>query len=236
MNKPRTLATANIFAHMTLSEAAAGVDTVLVTSGTTDVILALQEWAAGRQSILHDLAKRGLGSCRPAGGGGPIVHAARYSSLHCRAVTLARAEVMGHLIGRKNRLPASVANLTVLHDDETGDDLAVINFHLTAEVQSAGRYRRDVAHRLRVQRHKRERRRLSALVRAQQRKGRVVYALGDSNFDGFALPPLRSCWRGRKGGTLDGRAVDIVFAETEADTVKTVVTGSDHRAVVCVYR
>ena len=234
--KPRVLATANIFKGMSVSAAAAGVNTVLVTSGTSDVILALQEWAAGRQSILADLRKRGLSSCRPDGGGGPIVHAARYSSLHCRAVTLARRELVGHLIGRKNRLPASVANLTVLHDDETGDDLAVINFHLTAEVQSGGRYRRDLAHRPRVWRHKRERRRLSRLVRAQQRKGRIVYALGDTNFDGFTLPPLRSCWRGRKGGTLGNRAVDCVFAATEADVVKTVITGSDHRAVVVTYK
>ncbi|HYF71835.1 MAG TPA: hypothetical protein VD864_03385 [Nocardioides sp.] len=199
-------------------------------------IAALQEWVRGRDSILRDLRSRGLSYCRPAEGGGPIVYTDRFSALHCRAVTLARREFVGHLPGRKNRLPASIANLTVLHDDQTGGELAVINFHLTAEVQSGGKYRRDLAHRLRVQRHKRERRRLSREVRRQQRRGREVFALGDTNYHGMPLPPLRSCWRGREGGTLGHRAVDVVYAGTEADVVRTVVTGSDHRAVVVAYK
>lgn len=227
------LSTANFFKGMPLDRTRAGVDTVL-THGID--IAALQEWVSGRDSILRDLRTRGLSFCRPAQGGGPIVYTARFSPLHCRAVTLAHREFVGHLPGRKDRLPASIANLAVLADDKTGDEVAVINFHLTAEVQHAGRYRRDPAHRLRVQRHKRERRRLSRLVRRQQRKGRTVFALGDTNYDGMALPPLRTCWRGQRGGTLGHRAVDVIYAETDADTVRTVETGSDHLAVVATYK
>lgn len=225
------LASANIFKGMSLEEARAAVDTVLIRRPD---ILALQEWGSHRDGILRKLP--GYGFCRPAEGGGPVVYGTRFSPVRCRAVVLARREFVGHLIGRKSQLPASVANLTILCDDKDGGEVAVVNFHLTAEVQYGGTYRRDLGHALRVRRHRRERRRLSRLVRRQQHKGRTVYALGDGNFDGMTLPPLRSCWRGRKGGTLGGRAVDVVFAETESDAVKTIDTGSDHRAVVVTYK
>lgn len=227
------VATANLFKGMPLDRVRVGVDTVL-THGVD--IAGLQEWVSGRDAILRDLRSRGLSFCRPAEGGGPVVYTSRFSPLHCRAVRLARREFVGHLPGRKNKLGPSLANLTVLCDDQTGDELAVINFHLTAEVQSGGKYRRDFAHRLRVRRHKRERRRLERLVRRQRRKGRRVFALGDTNYHGMTLPPLRSCWRGRDGGTLGGRAVDVVYADTESDTVRTVKTGSDHLAVVVTYK
>lgn len=226
-----TVATANVFKGLALDKASAAVDTVLIHRPD---ILALQEWARGRDGILRKIP--GYGFCRPAGGGGPVVYGARFSPVRCRAVTLARREFVGHLVGRRSRLAANAANLTILCDDETGGEVAVINYHLTAEVQTGGRYRRDLGHRLRVRRHKRERRRLSRLVRRQQRKGRRVFALGDTNYDGMTLPPLRSCWRGRRGGTLGARAVDVIFAETDADAVRTVKTGSDHLAAVATYK
>ena len=40
------------------------------------------------------------------------------------------------------------------------------------------------------------------------------------DFDGLELPPLTSCWTGRKSvGTLGARTVDIVFADRPADAV-----------------
>lgn len=227
------VATANLFKGMPLEKVRAGVDT-LYTHGPD--VAALQEWVRGRDSVLRDLRRRGLSFCRPSEGGGPIVYTSRFSPARCRGVTLARRELVGHLPGRKDRLPASIANLTILVDDATDDELAVVNFHLTAEVQYAGRYRRDPAHLLRVRRHKREVRRLTRLARRQRHKGRRVFLCGDTNYDGLRIKGLVSCWEGHAGHTLGPRAVDTVFAETPAHSVKTVVTGSDHRAVVVTYK
>lgn len=228
----RVVATANIFKGMDLDAARAAVDTVL-THGPH--ILALEEWGRQRDGILRDLSKRGYSFARPGRGGGPVVLARGFGLERCYGVRLSRAEVVGHLVGRKNRLPESIATVVLCHDESTGDDLAVVEFHLTAEVQFGGRYRRDPAHLLRVLRHRRERRRLRRLVRKLEHK-RTVYALGDTNYDGMSLPPLRSCWDGGKQGTLGGRAVDVVFARQRPVKVRTVVTGSDHRAVVATYR
>lgn len=226
------LATANIFKGMPPDKARLAIETVLIHRPD---VLALQEVGRGRGRILRDLD--GYSFARPVDGGAPIVYGPRFSLVRCRAVVLARREFVGHMPGRKSRLPATVATLAVLHDEATGHDAAVIDFHLTAEVQYAGRYRRDLAHRLRVRRHKRERRRLRALIVEQRSKGRDVYALGDGNYDGLTLPPLTSCWEGRRAeGTLGNRAVDAIYAETRPTAVRTVVTGSDHRAVVANYK
>lgn len=194
----------------------------------------LQEWGTGRDVILkgarlYDYARN------PAGGGPVFWRRDRYALVRCRAVVLAHREYVGRLLGRKSTLPASLATLAILCDDETGGEVAVVNFHLTAEVQSGGRYRRDKAHRARVRRHKREVRRLARIGRRQQRKGRTVYLLGDTNFDGLRIRGFVSCWEDRDGGTLGLRAVDVVYASRPAKAVRTVTTGSDHRAVIADY-
>ena len=191
----------------------------------------------GRDVLLR--AAKGYQYARSEAGGGPVFwRRDRYGLLHCRGLVLARSSFMGHLTGRKSTLPDSVANLAVLCDDDTGAEVAVVNYHLTAEVQYGGAYRTDKAHRSRVRRHKREVRRLSRLVRRQQRKGRRVFLLGDGNFDGLQIKGLTSCWTGPDlpaGGTLGNRRVDIIFAATPPRHVRTVQTASDHDAVIADY-
>lgn len=226
------VATANVRDTLDLDRAELALS--LVLEHDPDV-LALEEWPKGRD---HLVKQAGLGQARAPEGGGPVTwRKGRYSLVSCKGRTLARRELVGHLIGRKSRLPTSIANVTRLHDELTGRDDVVIAFHLTAEIQYAGRYRTDAAHWLRVRRHKRECRRLRRIIRRQFAKvDGNVYALGDTNFDGMELSPLTSCWKGHKGGSLGGRAVDIVFASRPADRVETQPTPSDHDAVIVTYK
>jgi hypothetical protein len=66
--------------------------------------------------------------------------------------------------------------------------------------------------------------------------GRVVYAVGDSNFDGLRLAGLVSAWEGRddETGTLvaSRRKIDDVHGPGPATTVSLLTNESDHRAVV----
>lgn len=193
----------------------------------------LQEW--GEDLLLQAAAKCGFGVARAKGGPPIMFDLGRTGLLRVHARRLARAELVGHLIGRKDRLPVSIATEAIFEDDELGEGV-VIDAHLTAEVQFGGTYRTDLAHRLRVMRHKRERRRLCRRVRHHLSKGRWVRVTIDGNFDGLELPPLTSCWDGRKQvGTLGGRTVDIVFGDVPARHVDTFATGSDHRAVEATY-
>lgn len=194
----------------------------------------LQEW--GEDILLAGAERRGYGRARARGGPPILFSLDRTGLLHVHGRRLARAEMVGHLVGRKSRLPASIATEAIFEDDLLGKGV-VINAHLTAEVQRDGSYRMDVAHRLRVMRHKRERRRLSRRARHHRSKGRWVKVTIDGNFDGLELRPLISCWDGRrKTGTLGHRSVDIVFADQPARSVDTFVTGSDHRAVEATYK
>lgn len=223
------VATANIpVRSMSPDEVRAALRTVLAEHPH---YVGLQEVGPGADRLLSEA--RRYGRARAKGGPPILFDLDRTGLLHVRPRRLAGREYVGHLPGRKNRLPASIATEAVLEDDVLGEG-RVICAHLTAEVQSGGRYRRDAAHRLRVMRHKRERRRLRRLARRSGRRGWVVVVL-DSNFDGFTLPPLKSCWDGRKGGTLGSRAVDVILTPWSARRVHTIATGSDHRAVVAVY-
>lgn len=230
--KPATtrVITANVpIRKLTADEMAAALDAVLKHRPT---YVGLQEW--GEDRLLKLAALRGYGYARADGGPPILFQLNRTGLLRVRARRLAHAEFVGHLIGRKDRLPRSVATEAVFEDDVLGE-VAHLNAHLTAEVQSAGGYREDAAHLLRVLRHKRERQRLRRRVRHHKRAGRRVFVTVDGNFDGLELRPLTSCWSGREGHTLGSRAVDVIFAEKAARKVRTVTTGSDHRAVVVDY-
>lgn len=177
---------------------------------------------------------------RPPGGGNPVVwNSSRYRLLEIHRVELVGAEFVGHLPGRKSRLPATTATLAIFEDLVLGGQVALIVIHLTAEVQVGKDYRTDLAHRLRVRRHKRERRAVEQLVRDQERAARPVRVVGDTNFDGMTLPPLTSCWAGHTraeaAGTLGRRTVDYVFARGHSSDVQTLPTRSDHDAVVAIY-
>jgi hypothetical protein len=107
-----------------------------------------------------------------------------------------------------------------------------VDFHLTPGVQRSGAYRDDRP--LLVARHRLEVQRLERIVAEERAGSQVVYAVGDSNFDGQRLAGLRSAWEGREShpGTLWRRKIDDVFGPTVASQVELVRTPSDHAAVV----
>jgi hypothetical protein len=109
-----------------------------------------------------------------------------------------------------------------------------MSYHLTPGVGAGGEYRADRP-RLR-RRHESEVRRLERLIAEHQLAGHVVYAVGDSNFDGLRLAGLTSAWEGREDhpGTIGKatRKVDDVHGPGPASAVTLLTTPSDHRAVL----
>lgn len=113
---------------------------------------------------------------------------------------------------------------------ESARPLSVISFHLVPGVQSGGAYRQDRPKL--VARHRAEAARLDAVVSRELALGRTVLAMGDSNFDGFAIPGLTSAWAGHeRPGTHGSRTIDDVFGPGRSEDVWTVKNASDHDAV-----
>jgi hypothetical protein len=127
-----------------------------------------------------------------------------------------------------------VVTLAVWRDLRNDRIVSVVNYHLTPRVQGKGRYRQDRP--LLVARHRAEVRHVERLVGQELGLGRVVYALGDSNYDGLRLAGLTSAWEGREDetGTLVGsrRKIDDVHGPGAATSVTLLTSASDHRAVV----
>lgn len=221
----------------TLSVAVAIIDLEHVLRLSHPHVGGLQEWNAVRDSETEKaLSKLGCSFTRGPRGGGPVFWQDRLFDEHAaRSIRLSAGEFVGHLVGRKTRLPASWCTEVTL-DVLGGGQLVVLNAHMTAEVQNPdGSYRKDPGHLLRVMRHKREKRRLGRRARHHKRKGRRVFVVADTNFDGMTLGGFTSCWSKRDGNTLGWRAPDIVFTDREPKTVATYPTHSDHRAVCAIY-
>ena len=237
MTPPTTrVATVNLFYG--LPPAAFRIGLTEVLRDKPDVVV-IQEAGTARDAVIQQVATLYGYEWARAPGGGPVMWVRNlYTLRSCTAVRLAGREFVGHLPGRKSRLPASIATAIVLADEVAGGDRAVLDFHLTAEIQDmqTGGYKRDLAHRLRVMRHKRERRRLGRRGRMQQRRGRTVYPAGDGNFHGMTLRGFRNSWTNQSFGTLGPRQVDIVFAATKPFQLWTVETPSDHDALVVTYK
>jgi hypothetical protein len=210
--------------------------------------VALQEAGPNRDHIIEKVARDlGYKWGRPDSPNGdptmPVMwRVARYSLRSMRAVRLARREFVGHIVGRKSRLPASWCTEVILDDLASKEpdvtQTVIEDFHLTADIQdmrNGGRYKRSPRYLLRVMRHKREKRRLGRRSRMHQRRGRTVFPTGDGNFHGMQLGRFVSCWEDHKGGTLGNRAVDVVFADRKAAKLWTVETPSDHDALVVTY-
>lgn len=204
-------------------------------------IQAVQEAGPNRDHIL-DRACDELGyAWARAPGGDPVLwKISRYgkTAKWVKPIKLAGAEFVGHLPGRKSRLGPSIATEVGLDDHHTGDVEVVLSYHLTAEIQDVrggGGYKKDPGHLLRVARHIREKFRLGRRARMHKRRGRVVRLCGDGNFAGMKLRGFVSCWLNRKGGTLGGRAVDIIFAATRGAALRIIKTLSDHDGVVVTY-
>lgn len=212
----------------------------LVLAEKPDAV-ALQEVGPNRNHILTRVGNElGYEWARPAGGEPIMWRIARYGRhpMLVRGNRLARAEFVGHIPGRKDRLPESIASEVHLRDSHQLDAVvAIIDYHLTAEVQFGKRYRRDPVHLLRVLRHRRERARLGhrARVVAADPDIHQVHPAGDSNFDGFTLRGFVSCWKDRAGGTLGPRAVDVIFGAVRAPHVRVIKTPSDHDTVIATY-
>lgn len=215
-------------------------------------LLGIQEWDGPKPDLatlnvrgraVDELLERTLQNtryrfARPAGGGNPVVwDASRYHLVSIKRRTLVGQEFVGHLAGRKSKLPASTVTVAVFEDQILGGHVTLIVMHLTAEVQAAGRYYTDLKHALRVRRHKRERAGVARIAAAQ--RGRA-YVTGDTNFDDMNLPGLVPCWAGHARqeatGTLGHRTVDYVYAADRATRVQIKSTRSDHDTVVATYR
>ncbi len=222
----------------TISFDVARDDLLRVLDQANPDLFGLQEWARSRDPIL---GLSGYSHARGPKGGGPVGWTeAKFHLRAARSIRLAGTEFVGHLPGRRSRLGPSWCTEVVLNDvpgdRPDGSQTVVLNYHLTAEVQVSAGYRKDASHRLRVMRHKREKRRLGRRARMHLRRGRRVIALGDSNYAGMQLGGFVSCWDGHHGGTLGGRAVDIVFATAApAGKPRTFKTHSDHLAVAVTY-
>jgi hypothetical protein len=129
--------------------------------------------------------------------------------------------------------PPRFANSAVYRDRRRDRRVALISYHLAAGVQHAGRYRDD---RPRLSaRHRGEIAALGRVIDRHLTAGHVVYAVGDSNFDGLRLTPLVSAWDGRDdhpGTHGSSRKIDDVHAASAATDVRLLSNASDHRAVI----
>lgn len=222
--------------RFTLSDAVALDDLRHVLTEGAPEILGLTEWGPNRNHLLNKLGGHWKWT-RPKGDGSPVVYnSSRYTLLSCRPKTLVGRGFVGRLPGRKSTLPPSVATVALFEDEVLDETVAVVVIHLTAEVQVGKGYRKTRSHARRVARHLAERARLKVLVVRLRARKRRVYVVGDTNYNGMSLAPLTSCWKGRRGGTLGHRAVDIIYSQSEARSVQTIPTRSDHRAVVATYR
>lgn len=229
-----TVATANVNQHLDRNRAGVAIDAVLDLEPD---LVGLQEWYPTRRSVLRDRGDRGYRWWSPLVGGCAVgVRTTRFELLTHRQRLLSppgRADRGDRAFGLE---PPRLATVAVLRDREVDQTVSVVVFHLVSGVQSHDRYRDDRP--TLVARHQRESAALRGTVAHQIDRGHAVYALGDSNLHGFALPGLVSAWQGREHepGTLGPRRhVDDVFALCPARSVRLVETPSDHRAVVVVH-
>lgn len=221
--------TANIRVTLSLEEAIAALLHVLEVGRPG--LLGVQEWG-------HPLVRLPDGYLMArAGGGGPVVYQGERYRLHgIRGVVIAAAQDVGHLAGRRDHLGASILTVAIFDDQETDEAATLANMHLTAEVQLGKVYRADPDHRLRVERHKDERRGIRHELAAV---AGAAYLVGDTNFDGMKVAGMRSCWDSAPhlegAGTLGGRTPDYVYGRGRATHVQVIPTASDHDAVVATY-
>ena len=202
----------------------------LVADQVPDLI-GLQEWSILRRRLLHEAAPR-YDWHAPVVGGCPVgVRRDRFEVLRRRTRVLSRPGWVARVPGKWRPEPGRVVGLVVCRDRDSDRTIAMISFHLVSGVQHRGEYRQD-RQRL-VGRHRHESATLGRLVTELTDEGHLVCAAGDSNFHGFRLPGLVSCWTGHAAaGTLGTRLVDAVFWPTPASSVALVETPSDHRAVI----
>jgi hypothetical protein len=216
-------------------------------------LVGLQEWYPSRVGLLQETGSVGLvphvggrlASRRSRRGpayiwNAPLVggcavgaRADRFDLLGCRGRLLSppgRADRPNRMWGLE---PPRFATVAIYRDRLVPRTVCLVDYHLVSGVQSEGVYRSDRP--VLVHRHAQEVRRLERLVGGLLAQGHVVHAVGDSNFDGLRLPGLTSAWQGREDapGTLGPRRhVDDVHGPGPAQSVRSLSTPSDHRALV----
>jgi endonuclease/exonuclease/phosphatase family metal-dependent hydrolase len=242
--------TANILYTLGNADARASLHEVLAAAPD---LVGLQEWGASRYELLRETGRVGpvphtgkhhdAKDLGPASGylwnapllGGCAVgaRADRFTLLECRPRLLSpvqHADRPDRWLGVE---PPRVATVAVYEERDADRTVCLVDYHLTPGVQARGRYRDERP--VLAERHRREVRALEGIVSAQLALGRVVLAVGDSNFDGLRLTGLTSAWEGREGepGTLGPRRkVDDVHGPGRAASVTLLATASDHKAVL----
>ena len=247
------VATANVRGSLPRDPARRALD--LVLDRAPDLV-GLQEWSVARLPVLRESGSAGLvphlGVRLPRSGGArtveyvwssPVVggcaigaRADRFELTGARLAVLSGPGRAGK--GDRSLVLRRVAAIATYRDRQGDRPVTVVNFHLSSGVQALGRYREDRP--VVVARHRAEVRRLQALVADRLARGHQVYALGDSNFDGFRLPGLTSAWEGREGepGTLGPRRKvdDVHVHDGHASSVTLLSSDSDHKAVIVDHR
>ncbi len=244
------VASANVLFTLRDDEAAEALHAILDREPD---LVGLQEWGVSRYPLLSETGwlrlpfLRGVRLRRSGGGGAagyvwavPLLGGCpvgargdRFELLECHVRILGWFGRADRSAGPPSIAVPRVITIAVFRDQRSDRVLTVLNFHLSPRVQASGRYRQDRP-RL-VARHQAEVRNLSQLVAEQLARGRVVYAVGDSNFDGLRLPGLTSAWEGRgsEPGTLGShRKIDDVHGPGPSTTVALLTNASDHKAVV----
>lgn len=243
------MASANILGSLGPTQAREALEEVLALRPD---LIGLQEWGPARFALLRESGRPGLVphlggrlSRRNGVGAGylwnmPLVggcvvgaRADRFELVQCRTRFLSRLGLADRHQRRPNLEPARAATVAVYRDRHLDQTVCLVDYHLVAGVQRDGRYRADLP--ALVARHRREVRALDRLVREQLDRGHLVFAAGDSNFDGLRLEGLTSAWAGvaNHPGTFGRRRkIDDVHGPGPAENITLVTTPSDHKAVV----
>jgi hypothetical protein len=240
------VATANVLGSLGRGQARAALTGVLELEPD---LVGLQEWRLSRLPVLRETGSVGLvpdlhirlGAhssgylwSAPLLGGCPVgARADRFDLLGCRMRPLSKPGYADKPDTRWGLEPPRVATVGVYRDRAMDRTVSLVCYHLVPAVQARGRYRDDRP--LLVARHQGEVAALQRIVDEQLGLGRVVHAVGDSNFDGLRLVGLTSTWEGRETdpGTLGPtRKIDDVHGPGRAVAVTLLTSGSDHKAVV----
>ena len=231
MEDDTVVATANVLRDLDLLAAERALELVLEHGPD---LVGLQEWGLRRRRSLRRVAPDYVWCPAAYGGCVAAARADRYQLRGWRphmlgAFARCEASARGFSV-----LPPRYANVSRWYDRLLRAEVSLVVYHLVPGTQRRGRYREDRP--LLVSRHRSEVARLERIVQAELARSDVVYAVGDSNFDGLRLVGLTSAWEGREGeprGTLTShRKIDDVFGPGPASSVDLVGTPSDHRAVV----
>jgi hypothetical protein len=191
---------------------------------------------------------------RAAGGPRPVLLDRHQLRLRDTVVLeLAPGRQVAKLPGRRARLGPTTARLVLVERLEDGAELALLNVHLPAAVETDGRPRYSLTS-ARQDQHREALHALSTVCLALRAARLDPFVLGDLNVHARAdlerrhpvMPVqqlgrvgLRSCWQGNLPsplvGTLGRRLVDGVWSLDTAREVLRVPGPSDHDGVLVVY-